>query len=57
MYRVFARQERDVFRQKLFLQSSQVKHTPQGYVNEFIVRKFNPLVVVDFSFISAFLHV
>ena len=25
-------------------------------VNECIIRKLNPLVVVDFSFISAFLH-
>ena len=24
--------------------------------SEFIIRKLNPLVVVDFSFISAFLH-
>ena len=24
--------------------------------DEFIIRKLNPLVVVDFSFISAFLH-
>ena len=29
---------------------------PQDSVNEFIIRKLNPLVVVDFSFISAFLH-
>ena len=38
------------------LQSSQVKRTPQDYINEFIIRKLNPLVVVDFIFISAFLH-
>ena len=38
------------------LQSTQVKRTPQDYINEFIIRKLNPLVVVDFRFISAFLH-
>ena len=37
------------------LQSSQVKHTPQDSIKEFIVRNLNPLVVVDFIFISAFL--
>ena len=26
------------------------------YINEFIIRSLNPLVVVDFSFISAPLH-
>ena len=26
------------------------------YINEFIIRRLNPLVVVDFSFISAPLH-
>ena len=36
--------------------STQVKRTPQDYINEFIIRKLNPLVVVDFRFISAFLH-
>ena len=30
------------------LQSSQVKRTPQGPINEFIIRRLNPLVVVDF---------
>ena len=35
---------------------SLVKHNPQDYINEFIIRKLNPLVVVDFRFISAFLH-
>ena len=29
---------------------------PQDYITEFIIRKLNPLVVVDFRFISAFLH-
>ena len=38
------------------LQSSQVKGTPLDPINEFIIRKLNPLVVVDFRFISAFLH-
>ena len=40
----------------MHLQSSQVKRTPQVPINEFIIRKLNPLVVVDFRFISAFLH-
>ena len=35
-------------------QSSQVKHTPQHSINKFIIQKFNPSVVVDFRFISAF---
>ena len=34
------------------LQLSQVKRTPQDYINEFIIRKLNPLVVVDFRFMS-----
>ena len=38
------------------LQSSQVKCTPQDFINEFIIRKWNPLVLVDFRFISVFLH-
>ena len=38
------------------LQSSEVKRTPQDFINEFIIRKLNPLVLVDFSFISVFLH-
>ena len=29
---------------------------PQNYINEYIIRKSNPLAVVDFRFISAFLH-
>ena len=29
------------------LQSSQVKRTPQNSTNEFIIRKFSPLAVVD----------
>ena len=37
------------------LPSSQVKRTPPRFHNEFIIRKLNPLVVVDFRFISAFL--
>ena len=38
------------------LQSRQVKCTPQDCVNEFIIPKLNAWVVVDFRFISAFLH-
>lgn len=34
------------------LQSSQVKHTFQDSTDEFIIRKLNPLVVVDLRFIS-----
>ena len=41
----------------LGLQSNQVKRTPQEYINEFIIQKLNPLLVVDFRLISAFLHV
>ena len=40
----------------LVLQSNQVKRTPQEFINEFIIQKLNPLLVVDFRFISAFLH-
>ena len=29
---------------------------PQDYINEFIIQKLNPLIVVDFRFMSAFLH-
>ena len=36
------------------LQSSQVDRTPQDPIDEFIIRKLNLLVVVDFRFISAF---
>ena len=39
------------------LQSNQVKRTPQEYINEFIIQKLNPLLVVNFRLISAFLHV
>ena len=39
-----------------YIQSSQVKHTPQDVINEFIIRKSNQLGVVDFRFISVFLH-
>ena len=38
------------------LQSSQVKRTHQESINAFIIRKLNPLLVVDFRLISAFLH-
>ena len=38
------------------LQSSQVKRTPQDAINEFVIQNLNPLEVVDFRFISAFLH-
>ena len=38
------------------LQSHQVKRTPQDAINEFIIQKLNPLVVVNFRFISEFLH-
>ena len=40
-----------------FLQSNQVKRTPQESINEFIIQKLNPLLVVDFRLISAFLYV
>ena len=39
------------------LQSNQVKRTPQEAINEFIIQKLNPLLVVDFRLISALLHV
>ena len=39
------------------LQSNQVKRTPQEPINEFIIQKLNPLLVVDFRLISAFLYV
>ena len=41
----------------VILQSSQVEHTPQVSINEFIIQKLILVVVVDFRFISAFLHV
>ena len=40
----------------MFLQSNQVKRTPQELVNEFVIKKLNPLLVVDFRLISAFLY-
>ena len=40
----------------VMLQSRQVKCTPQNCINEFIIRKLNAWVVVDFRFISAFLR-
>ena len=40
-----------------WLQSNQVKRTPQEPINEFIIQKLNPLLVVDFRLISAFLYV
>ena len=46
-----------IFCTKVLLQSSQVKCTPQESINDFIIRKLNPLLVVDFRLISAFLHV
>ena len=39
------------------LLSSQVKRTRQNAINKFIIRKLSPLAVVDFRFISTFLHV
>ena len=42
--------------QSFNLQSSRVKRTPQNYINELIIRKLSPLAVVDFRFISSFLH-
>ena len=39
------------------LQSNQVKRTPQDTINEFIIRRLNPLVVVDCRFVYTFLHV
>ena len=44
---------------KLSLRSSQVNRTPQDYMNEFtknLIRKLNPLVVVDVRITSAFLQ-
>ena len=43
-------------KRKIHLQSSQVKRTPQNTINEFIIRKVSPLAVLDFRFISTFLH-
>ena len=33
-----------------------VKLIPQNPINKFIIRKLSPLAVVDFRFISTFLH-
>ena len=41
----------------LDIKSNQVKRTPQESINEFIIQKLNPLLVVDFRLISAFLYV
>ena len=40
----------------VLLHLSQVKRTPEDSIYEFIIRKLNPLVVVDFRFISVFLN-
>ena len=40
-----------------YLQSNQVKRTPPECINEFIIQKVNPWLVVDFRLISAFLYV
>ena len=44
------------YAKRLALQSNQVKRTPQEPINEFIIQKLNPLLVVDFRLISAFLY-
>ena len=31
-------------------------YPPQNSINEFIIRKLSPLAVVDFRFVSRFLH-
>ena len=36
----------------LNLQSSKVKRSPQDSINEFIIRKLNPLLAVDVRFSS-----
>ena len=36
----------------LNLQSSKVKCSPQDFINEFIIRKLNPLLAVDVRFSS-----
>ena len=48
---------RDVPECSMFRVLSTPKRTPQEYINEFIIQKLNPLLVVDFRLISAFLHV
>jgi len=40
----------------VLLHLRQVKRTPEDSIYEFIIPKLNPLVVVDFRFISVFLH-
>ena len=40
----------------VLLHLSQVKRTPEDSIYEFIIRKLNPLVIVDFRFITVFLH-
>ena len=47
----------NTYRDLDYLQSNQVKRTPQEPINEFTIQKLNPLLVVDFRLISAFLHV
>ena len=41
-----------------FIHYSQARSSvpPKDFINEFIIRKLNPLVLVDFRFISVFLH-
>ena len=34
----------------------EVKRTPQNSINEFVIQKLSPLAVLDFRFISKFLH-
>ena len=46
-----------VTKKERVIQSSQVKHTPQDFINEFIIHKLNALVVADFKFFSTLLHV
>ena len=41
---------------KLQIQSNQAKRTSQEPINEFVIQKLNPLLVVDFRLISAFLY-
>ena len=41
-------ERKDYVQRNLWLQSSQVKRTPQDPINEFIIQKLNPLVVVEF---------
>ena len=48
---------RDVPECSMFRVLSTPKRAPQEYINEFIIQKLNPLLVVDFRLISAFLPV